>query len=78
MHSVSLRIQSKYGKLRTGITPNTDTFYAVMLFLKNNICMVLYIVVCTNNYGKKLMGQSKEIKQKWTLVRAKAFEICFA
>ena len=27
--SVSLRIQSKCGKIRTRITPNTDTFYAV-------------------------------------------------
>ena len=31
-YSVSLRvlrIQAKYGKMRTRITPNTDTFYAV-------------------------------------------------
>ena len=27
--SVSLRIQSECGKMRTGITPNTDIFYAV-------------------------------------------------
>ena len=26
-----LRIQSKCGKMRTRITPNTDTFYAVIL-----------------------------------------------
>ena len=26
---VSLRIQSKCGKMRTRITPNTDTFYTV-------------------------------------------------
>ena len=30
-YSVSLRIQSKCGKIRTRITPNTDTFYAVVL-----------------------------------------------
>ena len=30
IYSVSLRIQSKYGKMRTRITPNTDTFYAVL------------------------------------------------
>ena len=29
-YSVSLRIQSKYGKIRTRITPNTDAFYAVV------------------------------------------------
>ena len=28
-YSVSLRIQSEFGKMRTRITPNTDTFYAV-------------------------------------------------
>ena len=28
-HSVSLRIQSECGKMRTRITPNTDTFHAV-------------------------------------------------
>ena len=28
-YSVSLRIQSEYGKMRTRTTPNTDTFYAV-------------------------------------------------
>ena len=29
MYFVSLRIQSKCGKIRARITPNTDTFYAV-------------------------------------------------
>ena len=28
---VSLRIQSEFGKIRTRITPNTDTFYAVFV-----------------------------------------------
>ena len=31
-YGVSLRIQSKCGKIRTRITPNTYTFYAVVLF----------------------------------------------
>ena len=30
-YKVSLRIQSECGKIRTRITPNTDTFYAVKL-----------------------------------------------
>ena len=29
IYSVSLRIQSKFGKMKTRKTPNTDTFYAV-------------------------------------------------
>ena len=32
-YSVSLRIQSECGKMRTRITPNTDTFYAVTHFM---------------------------------------------
>ena len=30
-YSVSLRIQPKCGKIRTRITPNTDTFHAVLM-----------------------------------------------
>ena len=30
-YSVSLRIQSECGKMRTRITPNTDTFYVVFV-----------------------------------------------
>ena len=30
-YGVSFHIQSKYGKIRTSITPNTDTFYTVWL-----------------------------------------------
>ena len=33
-YSVSLRIQSECGKIRTRITPNRDTFYAVSRFRK--------------------------------------------
>ena len=32
-YSVSLRIQSECGEMRIRITPNTDTFYAVNVFL---------------------------------------------
>ena len=30
-YSTSLRIQSEYGKMQIIITPNTDTFYAVII-----------------------------------------------
>ena len=30
MYLVPLRSQSEWGKMRTRITPNTDTFYAVL------------------------------------------------
>ena len=33
IYGVPLRIQSEYGKIRTRITPNTDTFYAVKILL---------------------------------------------
>ena len=47
IYGVSLRIQSECGKMRTRITPNTDTFYAVFPilfrnFLKLNIDHALY------------------------------------
>ena len=32
---ISLHIQSKCGKIRTRITSNTDTFYAVMIFINH-------------------------------------------
>ena len=32
-YSVSLRIQSEYGKIRTKVTPNWDTFYAIIVAL---------------------------------------------
>ena len=38
-YCASLRIQSECGKIQTRITPNTDTFYAVVVFKKSNtIC----------------------------------------
>ena len=35
-YEVSLRIQFECGKMRTKITPNTDTFYAVFVHLKKS------------------------------------------
>ena len=32
-YGLSLRIQFKYGKMQTRITPNTGTFYAVFRFI---------------------------------------------
>ena len=41
---VSLRTQSECGKIRTRITPNTDTFYAVVFTtLKSYVCILLMI-----------------------------------
>ena len=36
-YGVSLRIQSEWGEMRTRISPNTGTFYAIIDILKNNI-----------------------------------------
>ena len=51
-YGVSLRIQSECGKIRTRITPNMDTFYAVILFWLVCLCM-------------KIMSY---ILQKWILL----------
>ena len=46
-YSVSLRIQSKCRKIRTRITPNTDTFHAVCLESRLNIEKIYHIVSIT-------------------------------
>ena len=33
---ILVRIQSKCGKIRTRVTPNTETFHAVISFLKSS------------------------------------------
>ena len=47
VYSVSLRIQFKCGKMRTRITPNTDTFYAVNIF------------ECCNSSNKRILIQKQ-------------------
>ena len=37
IYGVSLRIQSKCGKMRTRITPNTETYYTVKFYLINTV-----------------------------------------
>ena len=37
LYRVSLRTQFECGKMRTRITPNTDTFYTVILFSHGNM-----------------------------------------
>ena len=52
-YSVSLRIQSEWGKMRTWITPNTDTFYAQGFFTKNphHRCLAMFLrLKCTIKY----------------------------
>ena len=48
-YSVSLRIQSECGKMRTRITPNTDTFYSVTCFraYKKELVAPIYKVLDT-------------------------------
>ena len=52
-YSVSLRIQSECRKTRTRITPNTDTFYAVLMiagFRKLSYTLLLILERCCYNY----------------------------
>ena len=48
-YSVSLRIQSGCGKIRTGKTPNTDTFHAVIDKTQHNIILKAAIVFSRGN-----------------------------
>ena len=43
--SISLYIQSEWGKMRTRITPNTDTFYAVWLTSIRYVFLYIYIYI---------------------------------
>ena len=48
-YSVSLRIQSEFGKMLTKITPNTDTFHAVcrkVFYTINNIVGIKCLIPC--------------------------------
>ena len=56
LYSVSLRIQSECGKMRTRITPNTDTFYAVTTFSISK----------TKRYNKKYHPKSVTNESKIT------------
>ena len=40
---VSVRIQSEFGKIRTRITPNTNTFYAVYVKNKSNVALDIFL-----------------------------------
>ena len=55
-YEVSLRIQSECGKIRTRITPNTDTFYAVMIPFLRDIYLWAFIVAIN------LMREKRQIK----------------
>ena len=55
-YGVSVRIQSECGKIRTRKTPNTDTFYAVILF--SNTMMRL------SRGGRKLFWFNKR-RTRW-------------
>ena len=52
-YGISLRIQSECGKIRTRITPNTDTFHAMQDFpYIFNIC-----TECTQSYKKEELSK---------------------
>ena len=54
-YSVSLLVQSQCGEMRTRITPNTDTFYAVLRANKNKIITVtLDLIEVTEKRSCKL------------------------
>ena len=44
-YSISLRIQSGFGNMRTRITPNTDTFHAVLVETKTNHIRIQHLQI---------------------------------
>ena len=58
-YSVSLRMQSECRKIRTGITPNTDTFYAVQNSTKT-------VIILKYNFKNIWNGQTKPVSQEFS------------
>ena len=48
LDSISLRIQSECGKIRTRITPNTSTFYEVINITKSIVSRGSAYIYCRN------------------------------
>ena len=66
IYKVSLCIQSECRKMRTRITPNTDTFYAVRVLnaplgLEIKITRLIHRILCRMNSKIKLKTTNKEI-----------------
>ena len=57
-YSLSLRIQSKCWKMRTRTTPNTDTFYAVIILQKRQISKENMVITCRiSSYMNEFLQQ---------------------
>ena len=79
-YSVSFRIQSKYGKIQTRITPNTDTFHVVtsstISFKKcNNKCNFCTIQNWTYRRDMKL-GLLPQFVRDFVSILKKCFNNC--
>ena len=61
-YGVSLRIDSEYGKIRTRITPNTDTFYGVLSF---NFEIAGAKLMCRTIFDNYYTVAELQLKLKW-------------
>ena len=52
LNTVSLLIQSEYGKMLTRITPNTDTFHAVLKIREHYVCSLFGFTETNKAYVK--------------------------
>ena len=67
-YSIYLRIHSKCGKMRSRITPNMDTFYAVFFSqLWGCICLLsqLWILLFHSKITSKVLIKVNKKKKKW-------------
>ena len=63
-YSVSLRIQSEYGKMQTRITPNTNTFYEVhciLLSCKHSLISINFSLILISSTEVLSSGQVLQI-----------------
>ena len=78
-YSISLRIQSECGNMRTRITPNMDTFYAVRIFENHGNTDIGLQLVSMNSSPLLKLGVTHEIFifSGKTLWLTEKFNTCF-
>ena len=82
-YGVSFHIQSKYGKIRTSITPNTDTFYTVWLTCNVSLIALDSLLTMTGSSHQRcsieksvLMPEFCNFIKKEILARVFSCELC--
>ena len=78
IYGVSLRIQSKCGKMRTRITPNTDTFHAVLIKLSRSFFKFPFLIYSNDSpCNFNFTGRTVRFPSTNIVMVALVFFFCF-